>query len=179
MNLYKKIRSLYIKHFYSLEKQARISGVKIGKNNQILGAFWSSEPYLIEIGDDCQITAGVKFFFFFLAKVGRIIYPTFDCFGKVKIGNNVYIGTNSLIMPGVTVGNNVLIAAGSVVTHSIPDNVVIGGNPAHIICSFEDYYEKNKLYNTGTKGLSSEAKMQVLLRIEDIKFIKKKMLNFK
>lgn len=62
MNLYKKIRSVYIKHFYSLEKQARISGVKIGKNNQILGAFWSSEPYLIEIGDDCQITTGVKFF---------------------------------------------------------------------------------------------------------------------
>lgn len=113
------------------------------------------------------------------AKVARIIDPTFDCFGKVKIGNNVYIGTNSLIMPGVTVGNNVLIAAGSVVTHSIPDNVVIGGNPAHIICSFEDYYEKNKHYNTSTKGLSSEAKMQVLLRLEDIKFIKKKMLNFK
>ena len=41
------------------------------------------------------------------AKVARIIDPTFDCFGKVKIGNNVYIGTNSLIMPGVTIGNNV------------------------------------------------------------------------
>ena len=82
-------------------------------------------------------------------------------------------------MPGVTVGNNVLIAAGSVVTHSVPDNVVIGGNPAHIICSFENYYEKNKHYNIGTKGLSSEAKKQVLLRLEDFKFIKKKMLNFK
>lgn len=113
------------------------------------------------------------------AKVARIIDPTFDCFGKVKIGNNVYIGTNSLIMPGVTVGNNVLIAAGSVVTHSVPDNVVIGGNPAHIICSFEDYYKKNKHYNTSTKGLSSVAKRQVLLKLEDIKFIKKKMLNFK
>lgn len=72
----------------------------------------------------------------------------------------------------------VIIGNGNV-THSVPDNVVIGGNPAHIICSFEDYYKKNKLYNTGTKGLSSEAKKQVLLRLEDIKFIKKKMLNFK
>lgn len=113
------------------------------------------------------------------AKVARIIDPAFDCFGKVKIGNNVYIGTNSLIMPGVTVGNNVLIAAGSVVTHSVPDNVVIGGNPAHIICSFEDYYEKNKHYNTSTKGLSSSAKKQLLLRLEDVKFIKKKMLIIK
>ena len=62
INIFKKIRSFCIRHFYSLEQQARISGVKMGKNNQILGAFWSSEPYLIEIGDDCQITAGVKFF---------------------------------------------------------------------------------------------------------------------
>lgn len=170
---------LYQRHFLSFEQQARKAGVIIGNGNQFLSNFWSSEPYLIEIGDDCQITAGVKFFTHWGAKVARIIDPTFDCFGKVKIGNNVYIGTNSLIMPGVIVGNNVLIAAGSVVTHSVPDNVVIGGNPAHIICSFEDYYEKNKLYNTGTKGLSSEAKMQVLLRLEDIKFIKKKMLNFK
>lgn len=173
MNLYKKIRSLYIKHFYSLEKQARISGVKIGKNNQILGAFWSSEPYLIEIGDDCQITAGVKFFTHGGAKVARIIDPTFDCFGKVKIGNNVYIGTNSLIMPGVTVGNNVLIAAGSVVTHSVPDNVVIGGNPAHIICSFEDYYAKNKRYNMNTKGLNRKDKKAILLMADDLCFIKK------
>lgn len=114
-----------------------------------------------------------------LGAVARVIDPNFDCFGKVKIGSNVYIGTNSLIMPGITVGDNVLIAAGSVVTHSVPSNVVVGGNPAHIICSFEDYYEKNKHYNTSTKGLSSEAKMQVLLRLEDIKFIKKKMLIIK
>lgn len=179
MNIIRKIIHLYQRHFLSFEQQALKAGVRMGKDNQFLSNFWSSEPYLIEIGDNCQITAGVKFFTHGGAKVARIIDPTFDCFGKVKIGNNVYIGTNSLIMPGVTVGNNVLIAAGSVVTHSIPDNVVIGGNPAHIICSFEDYYEKNKLYNTGTKGLSSEAKMQVLLRLEDIKFIKKKMLNFK
>ena len=173
MNLYKKIRSVYIKHFYSLEKQAQISGVKIGKNNQILGAFWSSEPYLIEIGDDCQITAGVKFFTHGGAKVARIIDPTFDCFGKVKIGNNVYIGTNSLIMPGVTVGDNVLIAAGSVVTHSVPSNVVVGGNPAHIICSFEEYYQHNQKYNVGTKGLNSCEKRKVLLSLNEEKFIKK------
>lgn len=179
MNIFKKIRSFCIRHFYSLEQQARISGVKMGKNNQIFGIFWSSEPYLIEVGNDCQITGGVKFFTHGGAKVARIIDSSFDCFGKVKIGNNVYIGTNSMIMPGVTVGNNVLIAAGSVVTHSVPDDVVIGGNPAHIICSFENYYEKNKHYNIGTKGLSSEAKKQVLLRLEDFKFIKKKMLNFK
>lgn len=53
-------------------------------------------------------------------------------------------------MPGVTVGDNVLIAAGSVVTRSVLSNVVIGGNPAHIIFSFEDYYKKNQKYNVAS-----------------------------
>lgn len=51
----------------------------------------------------------------------------------VKIGDDVWIGGGSIILPGVTVGNNVVIGAGSVVTKDVPDNVVIGGNPAKII----------------------------------------------
>lgn len=59
-------------------------------------------------------------------------------FGKpVKIGDNVWIGGRSVIAPGVTLGNNVVVAAGSVVTKSFPDNVVIGGNPAKIIKNIE------------------------------------------
>ena len=116
----------------------------MGNNNEIMSRFWSSEPYLIEIGNDCQITAGVKIFTHGGAKVARIIEPRFDVFGKVKIGDNVYIGNNALIMPGVTLGSNILVAAGSVVTKSFMDNVVIGGNPAHVLSSIEEYYAKNK-----------------------------------
>lgn len=171
MNIIRKIIHLYQRHFLSFEQQARKAGVIIGKGNQFLSNFWSSEPYLIEIGDNCQITAGVKFFTHGGAKIARIIDSSFDCFGKVKIGSNVYIGTNSLIMPGVTVGDNVLIAAGSVVTHSVPSNVVVGGNPAHIICTFDDYYQKNKRYNVSTKQLTPSEKREVLLSLEDNKFI--------
>lgn len=173
MVLIRKIIHLYQRHFLSFEQQARKAGVIIGKDNQFLSNFWSSEPYLIEIGDNCQITAGVKIFTHGGAKVARVKDPNFDCFGKVKIGSNVYIGTNSLIMPGVTVGDNVLIAAGSVVTHTVPDNVVIGGNPAHIICSFDDYYQKNQKYNVGTKGLAPSEKRKVLSNLCDDKFIRK------
>lgn len=107
------------------------------------------------------------------AKVARIIEPRFDVFGKVKIGDNVYIGNNALIMPGVTLGSNILVAAGSVVTKSFMDNVVIGGNPAHVLSSIEEYYDKNKRYNMNTKGMNRKDKKAILLMADDLCFIKK------
>ncbi|QCJ44508.1 sugar O-acetyltransferase [Bacillus sp. S3] len=56
----------------------------------------------------------------------------------ITFGNNVWIGGSAVINPGVTVGNNVVIASGSVVTKDIPDNVVVGGNPAKIIKQIAD-----------------------------------------
>lgn len=62
MNIIRKIIHLYNRYFLSFEQQALKAGVRMGNDNQFLSNFWSSEPYLIEIGDNCQITAGVKFF---------------------------------------------------------------------------------------------------------------------
>lgn len=109
----------------------------------------------------------------------RKTYPDFDTFGKIVIGDYVYIGNNSLIMPGVTIGDNVLVAAGSVVTKSIPSGMVVGGTPARIICSIEEYVERNQPYNTKTKGkgLSSEEKKRFLLSMDESKFVKKKMMT--
>lgn len=58
----RKIKFLFDNSFYSLEQQARRAGVKMGSGNEIMSRFWSSEPYLIEVGSNCQITNGVKFF---------------------------------------------------------------------------------------------------------------------
>ncbi|MEK7168855.1 MAG: acyltransferase [Patescibacteria group bacterium] len=52
---------------------------------------------------------------------------------KVTIGSNVWIGANSIILPGVSIGNNAVVGAGSVVTKSIPENALAIGNPARII----------------------------------------------
>lgn len=51
----------------------------------------------------------------------------------ITIGNNVWIGGSAVIIPGVTIGDNVVIASGAVVTKDVPDNVVVGGNPAKVI----------------------------------------------
>ncbi|CRK82236.1 maltose O-acetyltransferase [Neobacillus massiliamazoniensis] len=55
-------------------------------------------------------------------------------YGKqVTIGDNVWIGGRAVINPGVKIGNNVVVASGAVITKDVPDNVVVGGNPARII----------------------------------------------
>lgn len=55
-------------------------------------------------------------------------------YGKeIAIGDNVWIGGNTVINPGVTIGNNVVIGSGSVVTRDIPDNVVAAGNPCRVL----------------------------------------------
>lgn len=60
-------------------------------------------------------------------------------FGKpVTIGDNVWIGGRTVVNPGVTIGNNAVIASGAVVTKDVPDNVVVGGNPARVIKNIEN-----------------------------------------
>ena len=78
-----------------LEYLAREAGVDIGYNNFISSPFWGTEPYLIKIGNNCQITEGVKIFTHGGAQVLRDQDPEFDTSGKVKIGDWVYIGNNS------------------------------------------------------------------------------------
>lgn len=85
----------------------------------------------------------------------------------------MYIGTDALVMPGVTIGDNVLIAAGSVVTQSVPSGVVVGGNPARIICTIEEFYKKNRKWDVHTKGLSMLKKKEILLQLGEEKFMKK------
>jgi galactoside O-acetyltransferase len=66
----------------------------------------------------------------------------------VRIGNNVWIGSNAVILPGITIGDNSVIGAGSVVTHDIPENVIAVGNPCRVLRNInerdKEYYYKNK-----------------------------------
>ena len=80
-------------------------------------------------------------------------------------------------MPGVTIGEGALIAAGAIVTKSVPPYTVVGGNPARIISTIQDYYIKNKAFDLATKACSFEEKRHIIERTPDSKFIVKDYLK--
>ena len=64
--------------------------------------------------------------------------------GRVDIGNNVFIGAETVVLPGVTIGDNVVIGANSTVTKDIPAGSVAAGSPARVICTLEEYLTKER-----------------------------------
>jgi acetyltransferase-like isoleucine patch superfamily enzyme len=64
--------------------------------------------------------------------------------GRVSIGNNIYFGTNVIILKGVTIGDNCIIGAGSIVNKDIPSDTVATGVPCKPICTLEAYRNKHK-----------------------------------
>lgn len=125
------------------------------------------EPYMIEIGNHVRINSGVQFVthdggvWIFRQKEDT---KDVDLFGRINVGNNVHIGTNSIIMPGVTIGDNVVVGCGAIVTHNIPDNSIAVGVPARVIENVEQYYSKNKEAFDFTKQLSPKDKRAYLTK---------------
>ena len=155
-------------------KWARRLGVKVGEFTE-LGetTHFPAEAYLITIGNHVQITREVTFHTHGGGNAIRHKIPDFDSFGKIVVEDWVYIGSNSIILPGVTIGEGSLVAAGSIVTKSVPPHSVVGGNPARLICSTDEYIAKNEKYNTHTKGMARAKKREYLMTMSESKFIKK------
>lgn len=118
-------------------------GLKVGRNFNRMGSVLidPGHCYHITIGDNVTLAPRVHILahdastFLFLGKTRA---------ANVVIGNNVFIGASTTILPGVHVGNRVIIGAGSIVTKDIPDNSVAVGNPARVICTLDVYLEKEK-----------------------------------
>ncbi len=127
---------------YTTEKLISM-GMKVGKNfgrlnNVILDP---SHCWLIEIGDNVTMAPRVHIL---CHDASTKQFMNYTKIGRVNIGNNVFIGAESVVLPGVNIGNNVIIGANSTVTHDIPDNSVVAGSPARVLCSLEEYIEKEK-----------------------------------
>jgi len=168
-----RIINFYRRRFWSPKKYAKYLGVKFGEGCHIATRTFGSEPYLITMGDNVQITNDVKFFTHGGSWVFRKDTPNFDVFGKITIHNNVYIGNNALIMPGVTIESDVIIGAGAVVTKSVPSDSIMGGNPARIIGSLTDLKKRISKYNLNTKGYDLKQKREYLMSLSEDMFIRK------
>lgn len=148
-------------------KYARKIGVNIGKNPHFYGpTSWGSEPWLITIGDNVHITGDCKFI---NHDGGTLIFrdriPDLEITKPIVIGNNVYIGEDTLILGGAHIGNNVVIGARSVVKKDIPDNSVAAGVPCRVIKTTDEYLEKLKRESLHLGHLNGKEKDQALKRL--------------
>ena len=125
----------------------RIRKIRIGKNTYISPKAYIDhhKSFSVEIGDNCSITRDCIILDHTQEKQGGPLKLWGEIeYGKVKIGNNVFIGVKSVIMPGVTIGDNVIIGAMSLVTKDIPSDVVAYGQPAKVIKSIDDVIKNRK-----------------------------------
>ena len=146
MKLKKLIKLMYMKSIELLNpiKAAKKRGVNYGENLHLYGHVrWGSEPWIITIGNNVHLTDGIRFV---THDGGSLILrheiPDLEITKPITIGNNVYIGVETIILPGVNIGNNVVIGARSVVSRDIPDNSVAVGTPARVIKTMNEYKEK-------------------------------------
>ena len=150
------IRKFIFKYFerftgpYFFSEILRDEGFKIGKGTIFYAPKTMNidreRPWMLTIGDYCKITSGVTILTHdYSRSVLRRKYGEFvGEAGVTEIGDNVFIGMNSIILMGAHIGSNSIIGAGRVVKGTYPDDVVIAGNPAKVVCSLDEYYRKRK-----------------------------------
>lgn len=163
----------YRRRFWSAEKYAKSIGVEIGEGCLISTKNFSSEPYLIKIGNHCRIASDVTFFTHGGLWSQRKKHGKLDYFGKIEIGDYTYIGEGVKLMPGIILGDDVIVGAGSIVTKSIPSGKIAAGNPARIVGETNNFVERMKAISVPTYELNTIDKKEYLLSLSDDKFIKK------
>lgn len=159
-----RIISFFARRLFPIWYARRI-GVLVGENCRLISVSYSTEPYLIRIGNHVSATlchfethdGGIW--------VARDQYPDIDVPGTITVGNNVFIGHGALILPNTHIGDNVVIGARSVVKGDIPSGVVVAGVPAKVIRPVSEYIAFSLTKSSGTAKLNSIEKRVALERL--------------
>ena len=127
---------------YTTEKLIKM-GLSVGVNFKRLNGVIldPSHCWLITIGNNVTMAPRVHILAHDASTCAFLGYAKI---GRVEIGNNVFIGADSIVLPNVKVGNNVIVGANSTVTKDLKENSVYAGNPARYICSLEEYLDKHR-----------------------------------
>ncbi len=145
----RKIRKIYklLMHRFKPIKYMKKVGINFTEGQvHVYGRVaWGTEPWIITLGNNVHITDGVKFI---THDGGTLLFrdqvPDLEITKPITLGDNVYIGNNVIILPGVTIGSNVVIGAGAIVSKDIPDNSLAVGVPARVIKTADEYLQKLK-----------------------------------
>ncbi len=140
----KKIREMIfrLRGDYTTERLVAM-GMTVGErfNRQNGVILDPSHCWLIEIGDDVTMAPRVHVL---CHDASTKTFLGYTRIARVTIGNHVFIGAESVILPGVTIGDNVIVGANSTVSRDIPAGMVVVGCPARILCSTEEYLNKER-----------------------------------
>lgn len=147
-------------------RRLRARGVQIGEGCRIYTMEFSTEPYLVRLGDGVAVAGGVKFLTHDgSARLLRSRRPMIQSFGRIVVGEDSFIAENAILTPGTTIGRNCIVGAGAVVRGTIPDNSLVVGNPAQVVgraSTFLSRLERGK--NTlDTFGLPEPARRAAIL----------------
>ena len=125
-------------------RQLRRKGLKVGKNLFVVSnvSLDRDNCHLISIGDNCTLAHNVVILAHDTS--GCVASRTQHRIAPVKLGNNCFIGSNTVVLPGVTIGDNVIVGAGSVVTRNLPSNCVAAGNPARVLETMDEFGVKQR-----------------------------------
>lgn len=154
MKLYTKKQLLRLRIFLIFESRKRTKYIikhkifkEVGENFFFQPRMIPADPELISFHNNVTVASGVTFINHDIidnminnTKLGPIPYFS----GCIEVMDNVFIGSNAIILPNVRIGENVIIAAGSVVTKDVKPNTVVAGNPAKEIGKYNDFIEKRK-----------------------------------
>ena len=132
------IEELSEKQIVTLRRQ----GAKIGENVDILSSSIEGGAIAsyLKIGNNVTIT-GARIL---LHDASMKKSTGFTKVGRVEIGDNVFVGIGTIVLPNTRIGSNVIIGRGTVVAKDVPDNVVIAGNPFRVISSYDAFIDKQK-----------------------------------
>lgn len=142
---------------------ARRIGVNIKGRVKIYGSsyeMFSSEPFLVTLGDNVFISADALF----VCHDGGVLpfreaEPELDIAAPIVVGDNVFIGTRAVILKGVTIGNNCVVGACALVTRDVEDGTIVAGNPARVVRRTSDYLENVRKNSLAIGHLSPDEKI--------------------